>query len=109
MSEGVPAEPLLDSEFECPWPDVLSKDCLSLVRLAATTTAACENPIVGFAVTLMSLPFLQGFDYDGMNWKGFCDDSVLHGPTNPHTIDRVTFIVPSAKLTSPHFKPNSSL
>ncbi len=70
MSEGVSAEPLLDSEFECPWPDVLSQDCLSPVRLTTTTAAACKNPVVEFAVTLMSPPFLQGFDYDRMNWNG---------------------------------------
>src|SRR2546429_8856933 len=40
---------------------------------------------------------------------GFCDDSVLHGPTTPYTMERVTLIVPWSKSTLPHFKPNNSL
>src|ERR1700719_3201964 len=40
---------------------------------------------------------------------GFCDDSVLHGPTTPYTMERVTLIFPWAKSMSPHFSPNSSL
>jgi hypothetical protein len=37
------------------------------------------------------------------------EDSVLQGPTTPQTFERATFIVPSAKLISPHFKRNNSL
>ena len=40
---------------------------------------------------------------------GFCEASVLHGPTTPYAIERVTFMVPPAKSASFHFKPNSSL
>ena len=40
---------------------------------------------------------------------GFCDDSVLHGPTTPYTMERVTLILLWAKSMSPHFKPNISL
>jgi hypothetical protein len=40
---------------------------------------------------------------------GFCDDSVLHGPTTPYTMERVTLIFLWAKSMSPHFKPNISL
>ena len=40
---------------------------------------------------------------------GFGDDSVLHGPTTPYTMERVTLIVPWLKSISPHFKPNNSL
>src|ERR1700722_11745682 len=40
---------------------------------------------------------------------GFCDASVLHGPTTPYTMERVTLIVPWPKSMSPHFKPNISL
>jgi hypothetical protein len=40
---------------------------------------------------------------------GFCDDSVLHGPTTPYTMERMTLIVPRSKSISPHFKPNISL
>jgi hypothetical protein len=40
---------------------------------------------------------------------GFCDDSVLHEPTTPYTMERVTLIVPWAKSMSPDFKPKISL
>src|SRR6266850_7674014 len=40
---------------------------------------------------------------------GFCDDSVLHGPTTPYTMERMTLIVPRSKSISPHFRPNISL
>ena len=40
---------------------------------------------------------------------GFCDDSVLHGPTTPYTMERVTLIAPWAKSMSPRFKPKISL
>jgi hypothetical protein len=40
---------------------------------------------------------------------GFYDDSVLHGPTTPYTMERVTLIFLWAKSMSPHFKPNISL
>lgn len=69
VSEGVPAEPLLDSEFKRLGVDVLPQDCLSPVWLPATVTADGENPIVEFAVTLMLLPFLERFNYDRLNWN----------------------------------------
>jgi hypothetical protein len=40
---------------------------------------------------------------------GFCDASVLHGPTTPYTMERMTLIVPRSKSVSPHFKPNIPL
>ena|SRR5215472_1775253 len=69
VSEGVPAKPFLNSEFQRHWPDV-PENCLSPIWLATSATVACENPIVEFAVALMSLPFLQRVDYDRMNWHG---------------------------------------
>src|SRR5260370_36539 len=45
----------------------------------------------------------------GCMGTGFCDDSVLHGPTTPYTMERMTLIVPRSKSISPHFKPNISL
>jgi hypothetical protein len=67
VPEGVPSELLFDSKLLRPGSDVLPQDCLPPVRLMATAAVACENPITGFAAALMFLPFLQGFDYDGMN------------------------------------------
>src|SRR5215469_14143465 len=40
---------------------------------------------------------------------GFCDASVLHGPTTWNTMDRVTLISFLRKSTSFHLRPNSSL
>jgi len=71
VPEGVPSELFFDSKFLCPGSDVLAQDRLPPVRLAAASAAACENPISRIAVTLMFLPFLQGFDYGGMNWNWF--------------------------------------
>lgn len=89
--EGVPAEPLLDPEFQRLWSDVLPRNCLSPVRLATTTTAACQNPVIEFAVTLMRLTFFQGFDYDrtaGVRLGRI--DSRLSQPRPSHSLLRTT-------------------
>jgi hypothetical protein len=40
---------------------------------------------------------------------GRCEHSVLHGPTAPYTMERVTYMFLCAKSMSLHFKPNISL
>ena len=67
MSERVPSEPLLDSEFFRLGTGVLPQDRLTPVRLAAVAAAARENPVVEFAVAVILPPFDEGLDDERMN------------------------------------------
>ena len=67
MSEGVPSEPLLDSEFLRLRTDVLPQDRLTPVRLTAAATAARENSVVEFAEAVILPPFDESLDDERMN------------------------------------------
>jgi hypothetical protein len=66
-SEGVPSEPLLDSEFLRLGTDVLPQNRLTPVRLAAAATVARENPAVEFAVAVILPPFDESLDGERIN------------------------------------------
>src|SRR5712675_1037474 len=92
VPERMPSELLLNSGSLRHRPYVFAQDRLAPVWSVAPIALACKNPVPRPDVGTV-----------------FCDDSVLHGPTTPYTMERMTLIVPRSKSISPHFKPNISL
>src|SRR5947207_928679 len=105
----MPSESLLNSGSLCRWAYIFAQDRLSPVRSSAPIAFACKNPILGLDVGTMFSPLHQRVRESWMHWHRLCDDSVLHGPTTPYTMERMTLIVPRSNSISHHFKPNISL
>src|SRR5438874_412627 len=109
MSKSVPSETLFDAECSSPRQDQFSQNRLAPERLATAIALACKNPIVRFAECCSCCHSISVWIMIEWTGTGFCEASALQGPTTPHTIERVTWINPSEKLMSRHFKPNNSL
>src|SRR5947207_5441944 len=82
----------------CPWIGFLPR-CHLLAKSQSSDFAYAEP-------RLHSIKHSATEEWSG---TGFCDDSVLHGPTPPSTMERVTLIALWSKSISPHFKPKISL
>lgn len=108
VPERVPSESLLYSDTLRDRTNIFALDRLAPVRSSTLVALACENPIIHPRVAGAFPPLQQRLRENRMNGY-FCDDSVLHGPTTPYTMERVTYMFPCAKSMSPHFNPKSSL
>src|SRR5436190_10582413 len=111
VPERMPSELLLNSGSLGCRTYVFAQDRLPPVRSPASIALACKNPVLRPDVGTTFSPLRQSVRESRMHWHctGFCDDSVLHGPTTPYTMERMTLIVPRSKSISPHFRPNISL
>jgi len=76
----------------------------SRVRSSTLVALICEDPVICPRVAGTFLLLQQCVRKKRMNGHGLCDDSVLHGPTTPYTMERVTLIFAWAKSMSPHFQ-----
>src|SRR3989442_4436146 len=108
VPERVPSELLLNSNALRHRTNIFPQDRLAPDRSSTSVALAGENPVVCIRVADTFLPLQQSVCKNGLG-TGFSDDSVLHGPTAPYTMERVTLILLWAKSMSPHFKPNISL
>src|SRR5437899_4984103 len=107
VTERMPSESLLNSDSLSCRTYVFAQDRLAPVRSSASIALACKNPVLRPDVGTTFC--VRASARVGCIGTGFCDDSVLHGPTTPYTMERMTLIVPRSKSISPHFRPNISL
>jgi hypothetical protein len=70
VPEGMPSEPLLNSESSRHGTNVFAQDRLAPVWSSASVTPACENPILGLDVRTTFSPQHRSVSESPMHWHG---------------------------------------
>ena len=76
---------LCDLNVSCGWTDYRSHEALPPIWSLPSRCWTGENPIIRFAIFCVTLPRLQSSARRKSSGIGFCDASVLQGPTTWNT------------------------
>lgn len=105
----MPPHLLGDANTSCHNTNSISHQRLVPVWFSTPAVRTSEDPVARGLVLRMGPPGAQGFARNGSSGTGFCDASVLHGPTTCRTMERVTRTSFLTKSISVHLRPKSSL
>src|ERR1700733_5309082 len=98
VSEGMPPEVFLNTQFLRLWTDEFSQNRLAPIWFSTAVASAREHPILMFAVRLLFPPFQESLDNQRVNWHRLLRSLRLARPDDavndrPRHVDRLIFEV----------------